>query len=426
MNTSVSATHIRPPPTRVPAFPKGGVPPFLHSFMPPILPIWLKDKLIGTSTRLDPTLRQEMIDGLWQGDAPMDDLVTWMFSVGAKQGKQLFDQALEHGISSVPDAPEALKAFFTVIDQRPDWVDMAEVDRGARAINTTGEIMHYMARDFALMGGYLLSGLNEPLVMTGALNKGTGRRFAETQSWAMDIFQPGSMTRFGAGFKSTIRVRMIHGLVRRNLQRKPEWDFDRLGIPINQTDMLATILSNVAISMSARMMGVPLSRREVEAFTHHGRYTAWVMGVKEEWAFKSSAEGFRYLLHAASTQPRGEETSRIMAQSLANEPLTRHFPRLQNLRRQIAYSKHLSISSMLLSRRTLHSLGVPVVLPWYPVLTIGPRLLWQSAHRLLPGGYNRLVNQGLQTQLDMLDVFHAGAKSAAGIIQPDAHHPAHV
>ena len=62
-----------------------------------------------------------------------------------------------------------------------------------------------LARDLILMGGYLLSGLNEPLVMTGALNKGTGRRFAETMSWAMDIYAPDGMERFGIGFKSALR-----------------------------------------------------------------------------------------------------------------------------------------------------------------------------------------------------------------------------
>lgn len=417
----------RPVPGRVPPFPKSGVSPFLHSLIPSQLPNWLKERILGASTQLDPKRYEDMIQGLWEGDPAMDKVVEWMFATGAKQGKQLFDQALEHGIDSIPDTPAELREFFAIIDQRPDWVNMSRVRKGARAMNTTGEVFHYLVRDLALMGGYLLSGLNEPLVMTGALNKGTGRRFAETQSWAMDIYSPNGMERFGAGFKSTIHVRMIHALVRRNLQRKPEWDLERFGLPISQTDMLATILVSVILGLASRALGVPMTSSESEDIVHHGRYVAWLIGVKDDFLFDSAAEGLSLLLHSASTQPRGDETSRIMAQSLAAEPLTRHYERFQYLRRRIEHSKHLGISRLFLSKRTLDKLGVPSnVLPWYPLLTIAPRLASQTLHRLVPGGYRRLSEQGYKEQMRMLQVFQAGAKSAAGIIKPDAQHPAHV
>jgi hypothetical protein len=403
------------------------VPPFIFSLIPPQVPTWLMEKLLGGPVRLDPELRQRMVDGLWQGDEPMDKVVAWMFDFGPRQAKQMFEQALEQGIDTVADAPEELQAFFAIIDQQPAWLDMALVRRGARAVNASGEAIHYLARDFFLMGAYLLSGFNEPLIMTGALSKGTGKRFAETQSWTMDIYSPNGMERFGAGFKSTIRVRMIHALVRRNLQAKPQWDFQRLGIPINQTDMLTTILTTLLLGLGSRAMGVPMTRRETDAIAHHGRYAAWLMGIKEPWLFASTAEGIRLLMHSASTQPRGDESSRIMAQSLAAEPLTREYPRFQTWRRRLEHSRHLSISRLYLNKRTLDKLGVPSnILPWYPLLTVGPRFVWQMGHRMVPGGYRRLSAAGYQKQLKMLEVFHAGANSAAGLIKPDQAHPAHV
>ena len=188
-----------------------------------------------------------------------------------------------------------------------------------------------------------------------------------------------------------------------------------------------TSASLATLQALSRALGVPMTRRETDAIAHHGRYAAWLMGIKQDWLFDSTAEGIRLLMHSASTQPRGEETSRIMAQSLAAEPLTREYPHFQTLRRKIEHSKHLSISRLYLSRKTLDKLGVPSnVLPWYPLLTIGPRFMWQTSHRLLPGGYRRLTEQGYRKQLKMLEVFHAGARSAAGLIQPDADHPAHV
>lgn len=427
MQTSSSFLVERPVPGRVPPLPVDEVPEFLFSVLPASIPIRLVERLLGTSVRIDNALYQEMLDGLWEGDEPMDRVVEWMFASGPRQSKQMFEQALESGIETVPDAPAPLRDFFARVDTRPEWVDMGMVNKGALAVNAMGDTLHYIARDVALMGGYLLSGLNQPLVMTGALSKGTGRRFAETMSWATDIYAPKSMERFGQGFKSTIRVRMIHALVRRNLQKNPEWDFERHALPINQTDMLGTILATVVIALGARALGVPVSRKEESWVLHHGRYVAWLIGVKEEWGFTTSGEAVQLLLHSASTQPRGEETSRIMAQSLAAEPLSRRYSNLQALRRRYEYAKHLSISRLFLRKDTLEQLGVSSrIPPWYPAVTIPVRFTWQMTNRLLPGGYQRLCREGREKQLAMLKVFHEGAESAAGLIQPDEAHPAHV
>lgn len=425
--TAAAATPSLRIPGRVPPFPERGIPPFIYSLIPPQVPEWLMTKILGGPVRLDRALWEQMVAGLWEGDEPMDRLVDWLFAFGPRQAKPMFERALEQGIEAVPDAPAELREFFALIDREPDWLDRDKVRRGARAVNTTGEALHYIARDFFLMGAYLLSGFNQPLVMTGALSKGTGKRFAETQSWTLDLYSPGGMERFGAGFKSTIRVRMIHALVRRNLLKKAEWNYDHAGVPISQTDMLTTILTTLLLSLGCRALGVPLTQKETDAIAHHGRYAAWLMGIKEEWLFDSTADGIRLLMHSASTHPRGDESSRIMAQSLANEPLTRHYPRFQSLRQRIEHSRHLSISRLYLSKRTLDALGVPSdVVPWYPLLSIPPRFAWHRVNRLLPGGYERLARQGLKKQQEMLAMFHAGAQGAAGLIQPDEDHPAHL
>jgi len=44
------------------------------------------------------------------------------------------------------------------------------------------------------------------------------------------------------------------------------------------------------------------------------------------------------------------------------------------------------------------------VLPWYPLLSFGPKLAWHLAHRLLPGGRERLIRRGLRARQAYLDV----------------------
>ncbi len=100
------------------------------------------------------------------------------------------------------------------------------------------------------MGGYLLLGFTHALIMTGALNQDASKRFAETAKWGMDCTEYGGLERFGAGFKSTLHVRFIHGLVRRSLAANPKWDVGQWGTSISQIDMAATYIATVAVAVN--------------------------------------------------------------------------------------------------------------------------------------------------------------------------------
>ena len=107
------------------------------------------------------------------GDAPMDDLVAWMHTDAPPEAREMFERALEHGISQVADAPAPLREFFDAVETVPDWVDFDRIDLGAAALRSGGSDGLAIARDVALFGGYLFSGFNQTLLRTGA-NLGYG------------------------------------------------------------------------------------------------------------------------------------------------------------------------------------------------------------------------------------------------------------
>jgi hypothetical protein len=87
----------------------------------------------------------------------------------------------------------------------------------------------------------------------------------------------------GAGWKAALYVRILHAKVRRALLKrsKPEWDTNRLGIPINQEDMAATLL---AFSVNALVgvefvAGIPMKRQEQLDYLALCRYIGWLLGV---------------------------------------------------------------------------------------------------------------------------------------------------
>src|SRR5690554_3036542 len=92
-------------------------------------------------------------------------------------------------------------------------------------------------RDFGLMAGYQASGINQTLVKTGALERGATRRVAETTKWWMDCTTVGGLKPGSEGFKTTLKVRLIHAIIRQRLLKQADWNTAQWGVPINQLDM---------------------------------------------------------------------------------------------------------------------------------------------------------------------------------------------
>ena len=52
----------------------------------------------------------------------MDALVEWMHESGPTAARKLFEQAVGHGVDSIPNAPRALRAFFEIVEAEPRWL----------------------------------------------------------------------------------------------------------------------------------------------------------------------------------------------------------------------------------------------------------------------------------------------------------------
>lgn len=350
-------------------------------------------------------------ESLTHGDAAMDRLVEWMKGEGLRATKPLFDAAVRDGIASVPNAPEPLRAFFEVVETRPAWVDETKLLEGARLCGLSGLTGLAVLRNFGLLAGYQASGINRTLVLTGALEKGAQRRVAETTKWWVDATRPGGMSRGAPGYCSTLQVRLIHGLVRRHVSQMPEWDAAYYGVPINQGDMHATYLAfSVIFLFGQRLLGVPLTKREGEAVMHLWRLIGWLMGVEERWLHTTEREGRVALYQNLLAQAAPDESSRQLGSALRDEPLHYHYGNFAWLRGRWNRAKHLSIARAFVGAEGMRDLGLPTrVLPWYPLLTIPPRLAGHAAARLLPGGREKLIERGLSAQSSYLNVLFGSA-----------------
>lgn len=343
-------------------------------------------------------------DRLTVGDEPMDRLVDWMASAGMAQMRPLFEKALVSGIDNVPEAPEPLREFFIGVETVPDWVDRAKLRKGQRALLRGGSDGMSVARDVSLLGGYQFSGFNKTLLRTGALEKGSNKRFAETMQWAMDVISEGGLDPLGVGYRSTLHVRLIHSFVRRHVAAMPDWRTEEWGLPVNQTDMAATLVGAlVAPPVATLGMGILPAPGELDAIAHLTRYVGWLIGVEDEWLPRTFRDSIRVLYHTSTALAVPDETTQQLSVPMAGDPLSWHYRGIRKLRRRLAWAQHLSITSAFLGPSAMRVLGLPAYMPpWYPLVKAPVNVIRSIAAMTSADRMDRAVARGQREQLALL------------------------
>ncbi len=395
--------NILAPPSVAPKIPSR------HPDGPCTIPIGLR--LVGPLLGLrkpDRELFRHLGELLTVGDEPADRLVEWMHTAGMSRARPLFESALVNGIDSIDDAPAPLREFFTEVETVPDWVDPDLIEKGARVMSSGGADGLYVARDVALLGGYQFAGFNQTLLRTGALEKGSNTRFAETTQWATDVITENGLRPQGIGYQSTLRVRLIHAMVRRHVAAMPDWEADAWGLPINQTDMAATLVGAlVSPSLGVVMMGLVNRPSEYDAVAHLTRYAGWLLGVRDEFLPTSFRDAIRVLLQTSYVLSTPDETTKQLSVPMADDPLQWNYSRFPKARRKIARAQHLSVTSGFLGPAAMGTLGLPFVPPWYPVIRFPVNII-RSIQAQRPGGRERAALRGAAEQREFMRIMTGG------------------
>jgi hypothetical protein len=219
------------------------------------------------------------------GDPLADALAARVPDLGFKKIRGLLDEALEKGVDQVPDAPPELVALMRAVEHVPAWVDRAAIDRaGARAralLAMTGEAILRLGFMMTYVNGY--QGL--PMVITGALtSESAAKRMTETISTFKMATLPGALERGGLAWRSAVKVRLMHAMVRTHLLRHPEtWDYRVYGVPIPQVDQMGAALGPThALARRALRRGTGFTPREKDA-VEQARYVAYLLGMHSQF-----------------------------------------------------------------------------------------------------------------------------------------------
>lgn len=107
------------------------------------------------------------------------------------------------------------------------------------------------------------------------------RRLCDTAQMVINVMQPGELEHGKNGWYSARKVRLIHALIRRHVQRLPNnpWD-PAWGTPINQEDQAGTLLTfSVGVLHGLRKIGAQFSQSEADAYIFAWAQVGKLLGV---------------------------------------------------------------------------------------------------------------------------------------------------
>src|SRR5438094_4833652 len=229
-----------------------------------------------------------------QADAPADRLVAAFRGLGGGTGWRMLDEAIADGrVGTAPGAPPELGALLRPVLEPPGWVDHDLLDAGALAWWRVGGLAQLLALSAgSLAYGYGVGSLARPVARTGRLTQMAPRRLGETARWAVVATRPGALRPGGAGIRATVRLRLVHALVRAHLRAAGDWDTFNWGEPISLGDTVATGVIGFFVYPLRGLedLGVRYTADELEAMTHLWSYISFLLGAPEEYLPQSFAD----------------------------------------------------------------------------------------------------------------------------------------
>jgi hypothetical protein len=218
-----------------------------------------------------------------------------------------------------------LAKLWQQVNDVPDWVSWPQVERGQNVFyryggaNLTGLVFQ------SLLGGMGAARVVETLSRTGAFSTKTSRRrLFETAQHVLQVTKDiESIKPGGAGWESSVRVRLLHAAVRSRILKierdKPGYyDVEAYGVPLNDLDNVATITTFSAslIWQALPRQGIFLTHDEAADYIALWRYVAYLLSCPTDPYFTDAANTKRVLESVTLYEIDPSPTGAILAGNL--------------------------------------------------------------------------------------------------------------
>ena len=218
------------------------------------------------------------------GDPPADAVIADLASSGSiTDVNALMRSLVENDQMPSAELPELMRQYLATTGTMPSWMDTDQVKRAENVFWRYGPQIIVNLFCYSLPYCYAARKGVQVLALTSRLYTNPTRRVIETAQMIIDVMQPGGLLEKGSGVRSAQKVRLMHAGVRAQIAAHPEaWD-PSFGVPINQEDLAATMMSFSWIVIDGlRRMGHPVSDADAEAYLHCWKVVGHLLGVEPD------------------------------------------------------------------------------------------------------------------------------------------------
>ena len=268
---------------------------------------------------VDPERARNYVAHTLIGDPEADELVEALEPLGQAVSGRLIQVAMDGGDeSALRDAPAALKRFFDSCVTPPDWVDTSTYIPGVRLFHRNSRLVLG-----AMVGGTLVEGFSTNIAksffITGRLRDQGVRRLRQNNRHMVEIFLPGGLDRGGDGWKFSVRIRLVHAMVRRLLNTSEDWDYEAWGTPISAAHVgFAITAFSARLLAHLESLGAKFDEEERASFMQVWRHSGYLMGIPESILFRDEKDALRLFEIGGLCEPPPDMESISLAHSLVN------------------------------------------------------------------------------------------------------------
>jgi hypothetical protein len=194
-------------------------------------------------------------------------------------------QDIAHNLRLQENCSDPVREYLEGSPVLPEWADADKLTRGSRFFEDNGLWIGMALFGASLPEGYSAARGAHVLILTGRMVDDVVRRVYETAQMIFDAMatddgiQPGQ-----AGYDDIRRVRLMHAAVRYLILHDASADCDlREGLPVNQEDLLGTLMTFTQIVFEAMdKMGLDDDIEGREAYLHRWCVVGYLLGIEED------------------------------------------------------------------------------------------------------------------------------------------------
>lgn len=251
------------------------------------------------------------------GDPEADDVVTELLREQSLHAVQALLDTLTRNRQVIPEQlPPSVRRYF---EQVPIGAqDLRAARAGERFFAQYGPEIMLILCCSALPFDYAnLRGV-EVLTRTGFLTRQPNLRVAQTAQMIVDVLSPGGLGPRGRGVRSAQKVRLMHAAIRCLLladERQP-WDRERLGTPINQLQLLYTLMSFSQVVLAGlRRLGLDVNVAHQQAYLEVWVLVGSLMGIRPDFIPRTLADA-EALTNALAQEQGSSESGKQLTLAL--------------------------------------------------------------------------------------------------------------